>query len=523
MSQEKEQQILSILRDLYSIDASFKQYESELKSIISDVIASRPKIEIDEQFKENLRLLLLQKIQELKDQKEFKSINFLNIFRNSKLAYSAIGALLVAIILLPLIFLNQSKTEIPISPMNSQISFNDKGNRAFGDLSFTSQDLSAGEKALDSSKSSSSALGTGESASPAPLAPGTGTETGTETGTIYPYPPAGIISYHFIYKGEPIVLDEANVNVLKRAKNSGTGFGLGAIIDKMNLGIVDLKQFGELDAKQLTLEQGGDNGYSLYINFTEGIISINQNSVYYLKNIAVSCASGEKCMPNSSLMPSDIPEDSRLIEVANKFLINHGISATNYGAPEVNRYWEEQWAELGIMGLAPYISNDISILYPLVINGIEVYDSSGNKQGMTVSVNIPEMQVSNLYNLTTQKYDSSSYEAETDFGKILKVAEQGGIYGGYYDYSQGQVVDIEIGAPQKVYMFFYNYDQGVSEELLVPALLFPIVEVPQDAFLYQKSIIVPLAKELLKESDNIIRPMPVPMIEEAVPPVDAGE
>jgi len=522
MSQEKEQQILSILRDLYSIDASFKQYESELKSIISDVIASRPKIEIDEQFKENLRLLLLQKIQELKDQKEFKSINFLNIFRNSKLAYSAIGALLVAIILLPLIFLNQSKTEIPISPMDSQISFNDKGNRAFGDLSLTSQDLSAGEKALDSSKSSSSALGTGGSASPAPLAP----ETETRTGMIYPYPPAEITSYRFVYKGEPIVLDQANVNVLKREKNSETGLGLGAILDKMNLGIIDLKGFGGLDAKQLTLEQGGDNGYALYIDFAEGKISINRSSVYYLKiqEIAVKCASGEKCTPNSPLAPSNIPEDSQLIELANKFLTNHGISATNYGMPEVDRYWEDQqWTEPGMIRSAPYISEDISIIYPLVINGTEVYDSSGYKQGMTVSINIPEMQVINLYNLTTQKYDSSSYEAETDFGKILKVAEQGGIYGGYYDYNQGKVADIEIGAPQKVYMFFYNYNQGVSEELLVPALLFPIVEVPQDAFLYQKSIIVPFAKELLKESDNIIRPMPVPMIEEAVPPVDAGE
>ncbi|MCX6738124.1 MAG: hypothetical protein NTY11_01755 [Candidatus Parcubacteria bacterium] len=513
MNQEKEQQILSILNDLYSIDAGFKNYEAELKKIVSNIIASKPNIEIDEKFKEKLHLLLIEKIQELKNKKELKSINFINVFMNSKFAYSAAGALLVAIILLPIIFLNQSKTEIPLNPIDSQASFNNKGERAFGSLVFSDQSLSTDGQGLTNTNTESSPVpGAGGGNSPVPLTPGA-----KSTSAIYSYPPVEITSYSFVYKGEPIVLDEANVNVLRREKNNWSGSFLGSILNKMNLGIINLEKFEGLNLKQLSLGQESDDGYSLYIDFVDGKISISRNNMYYLKNATITnCSSGEKCISSSSLTPSDIPEDSRLIEVAKKFLADHGISVDNYGAPEVNRYWEKDYGI--IQDQSSYISENISITYPLIINGMGVYDSSGYKQGMTVSVNIPEMQVTDVYNLTTQKYDSSNYEAETDFNKILDVAKNGGIYRGYnmgYVNEQGKVVELEIGAPKKAYMTFYNYSEGKSEELLVPALLFPILEKPKDAYFYQDNIIVPLAKELL-EADNGT-PTPIPLLKGIAP------
>jgi hypothetical protein len=520
MNQTKEQQISLILNDLYSIDAGFRRYEKELKEIILNIIASKPNIEIDERFKEKLHLLLIEKIQELKSKKEFKNINFINIFMNSKFAYSAVGALLVAIILLPLIFLNQGKTDIPSNPTDSNVSFNNKEQRAFGSLVFSDQSLSAdGNGLIASNIESSPALGMGGSDSLSLLAP-----EAKSTSAIYPYPPSGIISYRFVYKGDPITLDQERVDVLRREKNSLSGSFLGNILNKMNLGIIDLKKFGGLNLKQLSLGQDSEDGYSIYIDFVEGRISISRNNMYYYKTETLKCSSGEKCIPSSTLTLSDIPEDSRIIEVAKKFLVSHGISIENYGAPEVNRYWLKQYgiAEDQTM----YIPENISITYPLIINGMEVYDSSGNKQGMTVSVNITEMKVTDVYNLTTQKYDSSSYEAETDFSKILDVAEKGGIYRGYYynynigytgDNGQdGKVVELEIGVPRKVYMTFYNYNEGKSEELLVPALLFPIIEKPKDSYFYQDNIIVPLTKELLEAGNGY--PTPVPLLEKEVPP-----
>lgn len=521
MNQTKEQQILLILNDLYSIDTGFKKYEKELKEIISNIIASKPNIEIDERFKEKLHLLLIEKIQELKSKKELKNINFINMFMNSKFAYSAVGALLVAIILLPLIFLNQDKTDIPLNPIDSDISFNNKEQRAFGSLVFSDQSLSADEKGLITANAESSPIpGMGGSDSLSLLAP-----DAKSTSAIYPYPPIGIISYRFVYKGDPITLDQERVDVLRREKNSLSGLFLGNILNKMNLGIIDLKKFGGLNLKQLSLGQDSEDGYSIYIDFVEGRISISRNNMYYYKTETLRCSSvGEKCIPSPTLTISDIPEDSRIIEVAKKFLVGHGISIENCGAPEVNRYWEKQYgiAEDQTM----YIPENISITYPLIINGMEVYDSYGNKQGMTVSVNIPEMQVTDVYNLTTQKYDSSSYEAETDFSKILDVAEKGGIYTGYYynynigysgDNGQGKVIELEIGAPRKVYMAFYNYNEGKSEELLAPALLFPIIEKPKDGYFYQDNIIVPLTKELLEAGSKYPTPI-IPLLEKEVPP-----
>ena len=70
MNQEKDKKIKNILEDLYLIDGSFRTYEKELKILIERILALRPDVQFDGQFKEELRTKLLTKIAEIKEKKE---------------------------------------------------------------------------------------------------------------------------------------------------------------------------------------------------------------------------------------------------------------------------------------------------------------------------------------------------------------------------------------------------------------------------------------------------------------------
>lgn len=54
-----EKHILDILNDLYALDPSFREQEEELKKIIKNLLSSRPDVEIDEKFKQELKEKLL--------------------------------------------------------------------------------------------------------------------------------------------------------------------------------------------------------------------------------------------------------------------------------------------------------------------------------------------------------------------------------------------------------------------------------------------------------------------------------
>jgi hypothetical protein len=166
-----------------------------------------------------------------------------------------------------------------------------------------------------------------------------------------------------------------------------------------------------------------------------------------------------------------------------------------------------------------YIPDTVSVVYPLKVQDKAVYDDGGNKAGLHVNVNIRLMRVAGIWDFNAQKYQSSAYAAETDVKKILGFAERGGVYG-YYDASTAKIVDVELGTPEIAYLKYWNYRNGTSDELLVPSLVFPIVKMPDDPNFYRKSVIIPLAKELLDaQNGGPVNIMPMPLSEPAVAPV----
>lgn len=60
-------------------------------------------------------------------------------------------------------------------------------------------------------------------------------------------------------------------------------------------------------------------------------------------------------------------------------------------------------------------------------------------------------------------------------------------------------VAVEVGAPKRVLMHTYNYKEGESQELFVPALMFPVTSTPTANEYYPKEIVIPLVPELLNQ------------------------
>ena len=100
--------IKEILEELYLIDESLKEHQVELEKIIEKLLAAKPKVEINEQFKQELRRELLARIEEIKGQESVSPNKFMNIFSFNRLSYALVGgALAIALVIGGVYYANQ--------------------------------------------------------------------------------------------------------------------------------------------------------------------------------------------------------------------------------------------------------------------------------------------------------------------------------------------------------------------------------------------------------------------------------
>ena len=152
-----------------------------------------------------------------------------------------------------------------------------------------------------------------------------------------------------------------------------------------------------------------------------------------------------------------------------------------------------------------YFPDTVTVIYPLIVDGKEVYDEYGNPQGLNVNVDVKNKKASGIWNLTSQNYQGSLYGTVTKSDDIMKMVENGGMYGNY-DPSAPTIQEVEVGTPTLSYLRVYDYNNGLSDELLVPAYYFPILKGLENYdYMYRKAIVVPLVSEMLKNTGGPIR------------------
>lgn len=343
-------------------------------------------------------------------------------------------------------------------------------------------------------------------------------ESGGGSGSIgMPYP--GPVVYKYIYKGKELALGEEKQEIFRKNTNVNLGRNIIGVLGEMNLGLIDLSKFSEANLVSFNLMENKELGYGISVDLSSGFISIynNDRGWYDYNNGAEIKCMGPGCGGGNGLDISDVPADEVLIKMANDFIQEKNINISQYGNPRVEDFWRREYALMKDQSFA-YIPEVINIVYPLIINGREVKDMSGGNYGLTVNVNIRKNKVSGLYSLGIYSLESSMYAAETDAGKILKIAEQGG-YGYYYYPEEAETIEVEIGDPELIFASYSQYSENKYSELFVPALSFPILKQPDENYYYRQNIVVPLIKDLL--ADENIFPRPMPLTEPVEPkPID---
>jgi len=517
-----EKNIKQILKDLYQIDPTLKTKEQDLIKIINKFLSSRPDTKLDNVFVKKLKQEILG---------EFSSVrysvwdNILNTMSYNKFSYIRGGALLLLIVAAPLVYFLIFSNKIPSSDIidfGFEQKISNTKNNAFGTLALGGTNKESADSVVTRSQTGD---GSQEFAVSAPIQAmglgggGGGIPVATESMMIAP---EYMDNYTYKYIGDTLELKDESLKVLKRNKDDGMGKRLASLFGRANFGLFDISKFNNLDVNNISLSEDVEKGYMMYINSKEGMVSISRN---WDKWPQVRTFALER-----QLTINDIPKDDVLISITDKFLDKYGINKSIYGAPEVDKSWNVYYAsaEDKSMISAP---GQIGVIYPLLLDGKEVYEQYGTRVGLNVFVDIKENIVLSIDGLWTQNYSSSNYDTVTDVGKVVNFAEQGGINNRvYYSPDSKQPTVLNLDTPKVVYMRYYKYENNINEELFIPALMFTIENMPQSRYYGQRAIMVPLIKDMfdtntLGDDTGLPKPVPMPLIEggsQAIQDFDTG-
>jgi len=475
-----EKQIQKILNDLYQLDPKLRNKEWDLTKIICELIELKPQAEIDPNFENWLKQELIKKISYLSNNNKF---NFMK-----KFFYPAFSLAVVVLAIFVFSLFNQNR-HLAIN-LNPEVKIIPTKDMAFN--------LSTSQTVPEANQNSE-AVGLGGGGGLAILDRG---EMITKSEVYQP------VNYRFIYQGEDFSIEDEQLPVLKRIKNQDAVSKLGNILSKVDLGILNFSKLINPRIQTLNIIEDRDFGYSIYLDLMNEMVSMNQNWERWQTEQTMLCQQNpDQCQETKSLTENDLPSDEVLIEIASAFLQKYQINMSSYGKPFIDNQWKTYYKRLPEGGES-YLPDIISIIYPLTIDGQEVYDQEGTGYGLNISVNIRENKVIGLWGLATRNYQSSLYATEKK-ENILAAAEKGG-FQPYFSDASGETVEIGLDTPQKGLVVITNYINGMNEEIIAPCLLFPIKEIPQGHDYWRKGIIVPLIKDLMPKYDfNYPEPMQV--------------
>lgn len=483
-----KKQINKILEEIYLVQPDLRTHHVELERVVDELIKANPQVKINADFKRELRMQIMAHAKKLDTKYSSQAFNFGFM---QKFAYLLGGAVLTAIVIMPLsnyFYASQSIDSHTTSTINTITKLKPQAFGSLGESNKTVPEVDL-ESALSSvapyPTTDSLILKTGtsddkiEADGANGLGGGLNTEMAISSSYFNPGVPYGT-KYTYSYVGDDLDLPES-VQVLRRSTEADlpalTSFLTG------NLDLIDLSQFKNTKLQNLYMVEDQDYGLAISIDFTNYQISAYQN--------------WEK-WPNASLTRdlSDLPDDDELTDITDKFLAKYRVDTSSYGQPVVQKYWEKAvYAEEEDF----WIGDEITVLYPLKLAGVPVRSEWGNLTGLSVNIDLRNQKVSGFHGLQAQKFDSSEYEV-VDLETLLVIAEKGG-RNNWQPENPIETVEVSLGTPERVYMPYWSYKDGVSQDLLVEAYAFPILEEVADSS--KEYVVIPLAQEILEDESGV--------------------
>jgi hypothetical protein len=490
----------TVLQELYSWDPKLKKREKELIDLINKMIESIPDTKFDASFAESLKQnLMSQEILLNNNDKPIRNYLLFNFKNMNRKLYAITGS--VAIVGVVALFLIVNK--IPVNKINksslvknaSSVQIVKSNPGAFGALKTLSTSGNAASVGQESALKTSGAGGAGMAVATAPTNFAARTMDSASSKMIV----APMYSYKFEYKGDPLELKEETGTVYRRIKGDGSlSSNLNSLIGTETFGPINLNSFSNLKTGNISLFEDKKLGLNINIDFNEENIYIGENWQKWQSG-RDNCGDNQACWDSFRLKITDIPDDGKLITMANNFISDHNINLEHYGEAVVDNNWRSGY-EIAENKNDFYVPEYSNLVYPLIVNDQKVYDQSGNLDGLRVTINLLQNAVSSVSNLMPYRYETSDYPLETNSDKILGLAVKGNtIY--YYNNGGQKEITLELGTPTKSLIRYYRYTNNINEELLVPALIFPVNNAPANYY-GSKFITIPLVKEMADELYN---------------------
>jgi len=490
-----DKKIKEILEDIFNIDQSMKEKEAEIAKIVEELIKAKPIAKIDNEFMNRLRSELISRAVKKKERVAIKN-NFSILNFSGKLAYSLMGAFLAVLLLAPIFFFgnvrlsDKSSSPEEIRYKNPALSQSVKkvADSAFG--TFLPSEI---QKPV-------SGLGIGGGGGPSVSNASDGVSEKQSAMPVYES-----VNYRYIYKGKDIASLSGKADVYARIKNEALGKNLAKLLKGANISLLDVSKLQNLNVNNISFSEDRDFGYDVTLSPMDGNIYFYMNWLKWPDPYAA--CKDITCSENINLKPSDMPEDSEIISIADNFLDAHGIVKSSYGKGQVLKNYLDQYPRPIEGQSQTYVPDNISVIYPLKINGQDVYDTSGELDGMFVDVNIRYKKASGARNIYFQDFQSSGYDVETETKNIISYAEKGGLYGEYVYENPTKTLDVELGDPslELVKIWKYSEEKKAGEEFYVPSYIFPITNKPEGYF-YKKNVIVPAIKDMLNDASGVSYP-----------------
>lgn len=475
-------QLDNLLAELYEIDPSLKNYGDSLRSLVLEMLASKPDTKFDEEFATRLKQELAKKIPASETEKTFSIFSFL---KNKRWYFAAAGLAVCGFAALLVLVVPHQKNNI-----NPTVSLK---KHAFGSLATIKNAASnfgmgAGNNAVNA-VANTGMLG---KSSPARMMAATD-EILPATANQKAVAPSFSIQY--VYAGDNFNLTDQTGLVYRRVKGNGElAKSLMKSLQKGKFEMMDLNSFQNLKLTNLSFLEDRDSGLMINFDFVNDNFYFSENGERWQTVRSDTCGLNKIC--DGAIRLDDIPADNLLIQKANNFFRSHKINLENYGAPIVDNSWRVSY-EQAVNKENYSFPEYINIIYPLVVgkNREEVYDQSGANAGLRVSINLSRNAISNVDGLAINNYQSSEYELVTDMEEIIKVAEKGGW--NQISFASTNAKKVSLGTPKKALVQLSRFSNNQNEELLVPALIFPVAD--GQLFYGRNSVVVPLVKEIFDE------------------------
>lgn len=305
-------------------------------------------------------------------------------------------------------------------------------------------------------------------------------------------------AYEYIYTGDDFELLPKEVDVYKRVSPDFSSDFNTSLLNK-KISFLNFSRFKNPSIQDLSINEERDYGYSIFLNLKNGYFS-------FFKNWNKWPSSNN----NYQFSANNVLSDAELNNIANDFLQKYDINLSSYDPAEPQKYWLSEYNASANKD-SYYISEIINLIYPLKINGLTVYNDSGQKEGVNIDIDMLEKKVVSFYNMNHQHYESALYDTESDKETILKMALQGGIYPEYYygdDFSNNKNRTMELGTPVLGFLKTWQHDSeniGNNSELYVPAYIFPVKNKLDNNYFFRSNIVVPAVKDFFSIDNNILR------------------